>query len=239
MNIAIIGYGKMGKEIEKIAIERNHNISLIIDKHNTGELTVENLKNVDVAIEFTNKDVAINNYYKCFEANVPVISGSTGINKDEMAKIEKFVKENNQTFFWASNFSLGVNIFFEINKYLAKLISKFDNYNAVITEIHHTQKLDSPSGTAITIAEGIIENIPAYKSWINHETTNNNELEIISRRIGDTPGTHIVNYNSEIDQITIKHEAFGRKGFALGAVLAGEYAVNKKGVLSMKDLLEI
>ena len=237
MNIAIIGYGKMGKEIEKIAIDRNHKIILKIDKENTKDLNIENLKNIDVAIEFTNKNAAINNYYKCFDAGVPIVSGTTGIPKKEFEKLIKYVETNKKTFFWASNFSLGVNIFFEINKTLAKLMNRFNDYKPFVKEIHHTQKLDAPSGTAITIADEILNNIDKLSSWVNKSDADDTKLQIKSERVGEVPGTHIVKYKSNIDEISIKHEAFSRKGFALGAVLAAEYVYGKTGVFSMKDLL--
>ena len=239
MNIALIGYGKMGKEIESIAKERNHNISLIIDLNNSNDLNSANLNNIDVAIEFTNANSAPNNYKICFDNNIPVVSGTTAIPKNIFTEIEKQVKTNNKTFFWASNFSVGVNITFEINRQLAKIMNQFKNYDVRMTEIHHTQKIDSPSGTAITLAEEIIENIENKNNWVNNSIPKNNELLITSERIGDVPGTHIVEYFNDIDTITLKHEALGRKGFALGAVLASEFIVNKIGLYNMKDLLNI
>jgi len=239
MNIALIGYGKMGKEIESIAKERKHNISLIIDLDNTNDLNSENLKNIDVAIEFTNANSAPNNYKICFDDNIPVVSGTTAIPKNIFIEIENQVKNNNNTFFWASNFSIGVNITFEINKQLAKIMNQFKNYDVRMTEIHHTQKIDSPSGTAITIAEEIIGNIENKKNWVNNSIPKNNELLITSERIRNVPGTHIVEYFNDIDTITLKHEAHGRKGFAMGAVLAAEFIANKIGIFNMNDLLNI
>lgn len=238
MKIALIGYGKMGKEIEKIALDRGHEIVLKIDVSNPEELTTANLKNADVAIEFTIPDSAIKNYNLCFEAGVPVVSGTTGWLK-QINEVHNTCTEMDGTFFYASNFSLGVNIFFALNKKLAGLISGRNEYSVEMTEIHHTQKLDAPSGTAITLAEGIIENITEKKSWVNNNTTNSEELGIISVREGQVPGTHIVKYDSEVDYIMIEHCAKSRKGFALGAVLAAEFSVGKKGILNMNDLLNI
>ena len=239
MNIALIGYGKMGKEIESIAKERNHNVSLIIDVDNTNDLNSENLKNIDVAIEFTNASSAPNNYKICFDNNIPVVSGTTAIPKNIFTDIENQVKNNNKAFFWASNFSVGVNITFEINKQLAKIMNQFKNYDVRMTEIHHTQKIDAPSGTAITIAEGIIDNSNNKNSWVNNSSASENEILINSERTGTVPGTHIVEYFNDIDTITLKHEAHSRKGFALGAVLAAEFIANKTGVYNMNDLLNI
>lgn len=238
MKIALIGYGKMGKEIEKIALSRGHEIVLKIDLNNPDELSLPNLKKADVAIEFTIPDSAINNYKMCFEAGIPVVSGTTGWLK-ELTTVHELCEKLNATFFYASNFSLGVNIFFAINKKLAGLLSQRSEYKVEMTEIHHTQKLDSPSGTAITLAEGIIENIENKKSWVNKATTNDEELGIISVREGQVPGTHIIKYDSEVDYIEIEHCAKNRIGFALGAVLAAEFSFGKKGVLNMNDLLNI
>ncbi len=237
MNIAIIGYGKMGKEIEKIAKSRNHNITLIIDKDNTENLKDIKSYNIDVAIEFTNADVAINNYKHCLDADIPIVSGTTGINKTVFNEIIDKVKSENKTFFWASNFSIGVNIAFKVNEYLAKLMNKQQEYDVEIKEIHHIHKLDSPSGTAISFAEGILSNIERKHRWKNDYPVSDDEIYIKSVREGEVPGTHIIKYKSEIDILELKHEAFGRKGFALGSVLAAEFVQNKKGVFSMNDLL--
>jgi 4-hydroxy-tetrahydrodipicolinate reductase len=238
MNIGIIGYGKMGKEIEQIAISRNHKITLIADKDDTEKLKKIDKTKVDVVIEFTNAQSAINNYNYCFERNIPVVSGTTGITNEDYKKITEKVKKENKTFMWASNFSVGVNITFKINEILAKLINPYKNYTAQIEEIHHIHKLDSPSGTAISLANGIIENIDHLSAWKNNSDINNNELEIHSIRKDEVPGTHIVEYKSEIDKITIKHEAFNRKGFAIGAVLSAEFIFNKIGVFTFDDLLK-
>lgn len=237
MNIALIGYGKMGKEIEKIAISRGHKIGLIIDKNNNEDLNTENLKDIDVAIEFTIPESALNNYVRCFRANIPVVSGTTGWLKD--LKIVTDACNNNQGFFYASNFSLGVNLFFELNKKVAALMSQFSNYKADIEEIHHIHKLDSPSGTAITLAEGIIENAPKINKWVESLCPENDELNIQAKRHGAVPGTHTVTWHSEVDQIQIQHQAYNRKGFAMGAVLAAEFMPQKKGFFGMADLLSI
>lgn len=238
MKIALIGYGKMGKEIEKIALDRGHEIVLKIDITNPEDLTVDNLRNADVAIEFTIPTSAPDNYKLCFEAGIPVVSGTTGW-LEKMAEIQDICTQKNGTFLYASNFSLGVNIFFEVNKKLASLMANSNEYKVEMKEIHHTQKLDAPSGTAITLAQGIIENIPARKSWINQTTDSSEEIGIISEREGQVPGTHIIRYDSEVDYIEITHCAKNRKGLAFGAVLAAEFSKDKKGILTMKDLLNI
>jgi 4-hydroxy-tetrahydrodipicolinate reductase len=238
MKIALIGYGKMGKEIERIALDRGHEIVLKIDVTNPEDLSVSNLQQADVAIEFTTPESAVENYKLCFEAGVPVISGTTGwlAHKSEVYQLCETL---NGTFFYTSNFSLGVNIFFVLNKKLAELMAKQGEYKVEMKEIHHTQKLDAPSGTAITLAEGILENIPELKSWVNHSTSQVSELGIISEREGQVPGTHIINYDSEVDYIEITHCAKNRKGLAFGAVLAAEYSFGKKGILTMNDMLNL
>jgi 4-hydroxy-tetrahydrodipicolinate reductase len=238
MKIALIGYGKMGKEIEKIALDRGHEIVLKIDVTNPEDLTIANLQNADVAIEFTVPASATTNYKLCFEAGIPVVSGTTGW-LEQLPQIKEMCKTLDGTFFYASNFSLGVNIFFALNKKLAELMSSRSEYAVEMKEIHHTQKLDAPSGTAITLAEGILENIPEKKAWVNHSTAKADELGIISEREGQVPGTHIINYDSEVDYIEITHCAKSRKGFAFGAVLAAEFSFGKKGILSMNDLLNL
>lgn len=238
MKIALIGYGKMGKEIEKIALDRGHDIVLKIDIANPEDLTIRNLQQADVAIEFTIPSSAVANYQLCFEAGIPVVSGTTGW-LDRLEEVTKTCQQLNGTFFYASNFSLGVNIFFALNKKLAALMANRPEYKVEMEEIHHTQKLDAPSGTAITLAEGILENIPSLTAWVNNPTGNSQELGIISQRIGEVPGTHIINYDSEVDTIQISHRAKSRKGFAFGAVLAAEFSQGKKGVLNMNDLLNI
>lgn len=228
----------MGKEIEKIALDRGHEITLKIDINNPEDLTQANLRKADVAIEFTTPASATANYQLCFEAGIPVVSGTTGW-LEKMAEVHQLCKINNGTFFHTTNFSLGVNIFFALNKKLAQLMANHSEYKVEMKEIHHTQKLDAPSGTAITLAEGILENIPGKKSWVNHPTDAASELGIISEREGQVPGTHIINYDSEVDYIEITHCAKSRKGLAFGAVLAAEYSFGKKGILTMNDLLNI
>jgi len=228
----------MGKEIEKIALDRGHEIVLKIDITNPEELTVANLQKADAAIEFTTPSSAVANYKLCFEAGIPVVSGTTGW-LGNLPEVHQFCKKMNGTFFYASNYSLGVNIFFDLNKKLAQLMASHSEYSIEMKEIHHTQKLDAPSGTAITLAEGIIENIPAKKNWVNQATDQADEIGIISEREGQVPGTHIIKYDSEVDYIEITHLAKSRKGLAFGAVLAAEYSFGKKGILSMNDLLNL
>jgi len=232
MKIALLGYGKMGQVIERIALERGHTIVLKKDENNT----FEGLSNADVAIDFSIPTVAVANISSCFNNNVPVISGTTGWleHYDEMVALCKATKG---AFISSSNFSLGVNIFFEINEYLAKIMSKFDSYAVTIEEIHHTQKLDAPSGTAISLAQGVIKN-SSYTNW-TLETPKSDQIHIEAKRIGTIPGTHTVNYNSIVDAIEITHTAHNRDGFALGAVIAAEWIVGKKGVFTMKDVLEL
>ncbi|MCL3779465.1 4-hydroxy-tetrahydrodipicolinate reductase [Prolixibacteraceae bacterium JC049] len=238
MKIALIGYGKMGKEIEAIALSRGHEVVLTIDVTNPEDSTIENLQKADVAIEFTRPESAKANYLKCFEAGVPVVSGTTGWLNDE-AEVKTAMANNNGTFFYASNFSLGVNLFFELNKKLAKLMNGFNEYQVSMEETHHTQKLDAPSGTAITLAEDLIEELDQKTEWKLANQRNENELVINPIRRGFVPGIHTITYESLVDTITISHSAKSRQGFALGAVLAAEFAQNNKGWLGMKDLLNI
>lgn len=236
MNLALIGYGKMGKAIEEIAIQRGHNIVLKIDIENAAEFTKENLAKTDVAIEFTGPHSAFNNLKKLMGFSATTVCGSTGW-LEKLNEIIADCKKNNTGFLYASNFSVGVNIFFEVNKRLAALMAPHDDYEIQLTEIHHTQKKDAPSGTAITLAEQVLENIPRKKNWVNHISDNPEELEILSERIDPAPGTHKVSYSSAIDDIEIIHTAHTRKGFALGAVLAAEFLKDKKGVYGMKEVL--
>lgn len=238
MNIALIGYGRMGHEIEKIAIERGHQIGLIIDIDNQDDLKAENLKGIDVAIEFTIPASAINNYKSCFDAGVPVVSGTTGW-LNQWDEVLSYCKKNETAFFYASNFSLGVNLFFELNRKLAALMQPFEQYRVEMTEVHHTRKLDAPSGTAISLAEDVLKAYPSLKGWVNHPGAQKDELVIESLREGDVPGIHTIRYDSEVDFIEITHDAKSRKGFALGAVLAAEFTAGKKGILTMKDLLNL
>jgi 4-hydroxy-tetrahydrodipicolinate reductase len=238
LKIALIGYGKMGKAIEGIAIERGHEIVLRIDAENTEALNNDNLQQADLAIEFTNPDSAINNIKQCFDAAIPVVCGTTGW-LEHWDQIKADCENKNGSFLYASNFSIGVNLFFELNKKLAQLMQNRPEYNCSIEEIHHTAKKDAPSGTAITIAENIIASNPNKKNWVLGETADINSLSITSKRIDPAPGTHIVSYNSVIDSIEIKHTAHNRIGFATGAVLAAEFLLGKKGVYGMGDVLEV
>jgi 4-hydroxy-tetrahydrodipicolinate reductase len=233
MKIALLGYGKMGKTIEKIALQRGHEIVLKVDKDDINY----SLSNVDIAIDFSIPSAAFNNIKNCIENNIPVISGTTGWLK-KYNEIVDFCKQKNGAFIYASNFSLGVNIFFELNKNLAKMMQNLTQYNISLEEIHHTKKLDAPSGTAITLAEDIIKNTPK-KSWALDKAANENEIPIVAKRIPDVPGTHTVSYQSNVDTIEIKHTAHSREGFALGAVVAAEWLQNKKGVYTMKDVLNL
>lgn len=236
MKIALIGYGKMGHAIEQIALQRKHEIVLKIAIDNTEDNTIENLQKADVAIEFTGPESAFENINKCFEAGVPVVSGSTGWLKQYDEAVWN-CKEQNGAFLYASNFSIGVNIFFEINKKLAKLMSTQAEYDPSLVEIHHTQKLDAPSGTGITLAEQILEVSPFKKKWVLDKAEKKTDLVIKSERVDPAPGTHIVTYTSAIDDIEIKHTAHNRSGFALGAVLAAEFIYGQKGIFTMQDVL--
>jgi 4-hydroxy-tetrahydrodipicolinate reductase len=217
-------------------LQRGHEIVLRITDENLHDFTKENIQKADVAIEFTNPHSAVQNILFCLNENVPVVCGTTGW-LDQLKTIEEKCEEVNGAFLYASNFSVGVNIFFELNKKLATLLKPHPDYKAAIEEIHHTQKKDAPSGTAITLAEQIIHTIPQKNKWVNTETKNENELSIISKRIDEVPGTHAVKYSSAVDDIEIIHTAHNRKGFAEGAVLAAEFIQNKKGLLSMRDVL--
>lgn len=236
MNIALIGYGKMGKAIEEIAGERGHQIVLKVNDENLGDFTKENLSKADAAIEFTGPHSAFDNIKALLDLGLPVVSGSTGWT-DRIHEINNHCKAGNGAFLYASNFSVGVNVFFEINKKLAALMAPHTEYAISLEEIHHTQKKDAPSGTAITLAEQILENIPRKETWVNQESNKASELVIISKREDPAPGTHTIKYSSSIDDIEIRHTAHNRKGFALGAVLAAEYINGKKGIFSMKEVL--
>lgn len=238
MKIALIGYGKMGKAIEEIALKNGHEIVLKITSKNSHELTAQNLKQADVAIEFTNPHNAAENIKICFEAGISVVCGSTGW-LEHWNEVITLCKKKEGGFLYASNFSIGVNLFFELNKKLAQLMSTRAEYDVQIEEIHHTQKKDAPSGTAITLAEGILEYIRSKSQWTSDHSDNPADLNISSVRIDPAPGTHIVCYNSPIDSIEIKHTAHNRIGFASGAVLAAEFLNTKKGIFYMKDLLNI
>ncbi len=233
MNIALLGYGRMGRTIEKIAIDRGHTIVLKVDKDDSGY----DITKADVAIDFSLPSAAYGNITNCLNNNVPVVSGTTGW-LDNYDKAVALCKEKNGAFIYASNFSLGVNIFFELNQNLAKMMSNLEQYNVTMEEIHHTKKLDAPSGTAITLAEGVIENNANYDSWQLGESAEKS-IPIVAKRIEDVPGTHSVNYASTVDTINIEHIAHNRQGFALGAVVAAEWLVDKTGVFSMRDVLNI
>lgn len=248
MKIALIGYGKMGKEIEKIARNRGHEIVSIIDIDNQQDFDSEAFRSADVAIEFTNPTAAYGNYMRTFAAGVKLVSGSTGWLTEHGDEIKKLCTEGGKTLFWSSNFSLGVAIFSAVNKYLARIMNQFPAYEVSMTETHHIHKLDAPSGTAITLAEGIIENIDRKTQWVKgaqtapdgtvsgQRTFAANELPVHSIREGEVPGIHSIRYDSEADSITITHDAKNRRGFALGAVLAAEYTATHEGYLGMADL---
>lgn len=237
MNIALIGYGKMGHEIEKIALGRGHNIVAIIDVNNTQDFDSPAFKSADVAIEFSTPATAFDNYKRCFESHVPVVAGTTGW-LEHLDEVKEACKEGKQTFFYASNYSIGVNIFFALNKYLAKIMNKYPDYDVKMEEIHHIHKLDAPSGTAITLAEGVIGNVDRIENWNLETKDKDTDLVIHCIREGEVPGIHEIVYESEADIISIKHDAKSRKGFALGAVLAAEFTKGRKGFLGMEDMLK-
>jgi 4-hydroxy-tetrahydrodipicolinate reductase len=233
MNIALLGYGRMGKTIEQIAISRGHNVVLTIDKNDVDY----DITKADVAIDFSLPSAAFNNISNCLNNNVPVVSGTTGW-LDNYNDALALCEEKKGAFIYASNFSLGVNIFFELNKVLAKMMSNLKQYNVTMEEIHHTKKLDAPSGTAISLAEGVIENNANYAKWQLDDSADQT-IPIVAKRIEDVPGTHSVNYASEVDTINIEHVAHNRQGFALGAVIAAEWLADKTGVFTMNDVLNI
>ncbi|MEI7508031.1 MAG: 4-hydroxy-tetrahydrodipicolinate reductase [Flavobacterium sp.] len=233
MKIALLGYGKMGKVIERIALERGHEIVL----RKSSSSSYDGLEDADVAIDFSIPTAAVGNISECLQHNVPIVSGTTGW-LDDYPKMVSLCEEKKGAFMYGSNFSLGVNLFFELNDYLAKMMSKFKQYSVTMEEIHHTQKLDAPSGTAISLANGIIEN-SHYTNWSLDENSNENSLYIDAQRIENVPGTHSVFYSSLVDTIEIKHTAHSREGFAFGSVIAAEWLVGKKGVFTMRDVLEL
>lgn len=238
MKIALLGYGKMGKEIEQIALSRGHEIALVVDVNTTSLLTVENLQKADVAIDFSTPQSAFPNSMMCFDARTPLVCGTTGwLNK--MEELHAVCKTKKGTFFYASNFSVGVNLFFKLNKILAKMMAGTTDYQAKLTETHHIHKLDAPSGTAITLAEGIIENNPAITGWALEPDQKPNALPITAIREDEVPGIHTITYQSDVDFIEITHSAYNRKGFALGAVLAAEFIKDKKGIFGMNDMLSL
>ncbi|WP_367864410.1 4-hydroxy-tetrahydrodipicolinate reductase [Pedobacter sp. WC2423] len=245
MNIALIGYGKMGQIIERFAIERGHEVVLKIGTDQLADLTVSNLRKADVAIDFSTPDAAINNIYTCFDANVPIVVGTTGW-YGQLQEIKDECLRRNNTLLYGSNFSIGVNLFFHINEVLAKVMNNYPVYEVQVEEIHHTQKLDSPSGTAMTLAEGIIENMDRKSEWVNEldgnpaiEVLKQEQVLIASQRIENIPGTHTVIYSSEVDEIELKHTAHSRAGFALGAVVAAEWLQNKQGFYNISDIFNL
>jgi len=237
MRIVLIGYGKMGREIERLAIGRGHEIVAKIDIDNASDLNSLTSDDADVAIEFSNPASAFSNIMTCIKKQIPVVCGTTGW-LDKKQEVEAATKSYQSTFFYASNYSIGVNLFFRLNKMLANLMAPHKEYAIYTNEIHHTEKKDSPSGTAITIAEGIIEAYPEKDKWVNNQIPASNEVAIWSQRESIKPGTHTVKYISKVDQIEMTHEAFSREGFALGAVIAAEWVEDKKGVLGMDDMLK-
>ncbi|MBW8050405.1 MAG: 4-hydroxy-tetrahydrodipicolinate reductase [Cytophagales bacterium] len=242
MNILLLGYGKMGKAIEQTALKRDHRITCKINANNSAELQDISLENIDVAIEFTKPGAAYGNIKFCIEKNIPVVSGTTGW-LDKKKEIDKLCKENDGSFFYASNFSIGVNLLFHFNKLIARMMNNYLQYNVSLEETHHTEKLDAPSGTAISLANDIIGSIDRKKKWVNVKSSSGSgsskseEVVIVSKRENNVPGTHIIKYDSDVDSIEISHSAHSRKGFAEGAVLAAEWMIGKKGVFGMEDML--
>jgi 4-hydroxy-tetrahydrodipicolinate reductase len=237
MKIALIGYGKMGKEIEQVAMERNNSIPVIIDITNQHEFTIENLQKADVAIEFSKPETVVDNIRKCFAANIPVVCGTTGW----LEHFDAIINECSQTgkgFFYTSNYSLGVNVFFKLNQYLAKIMNNFPQYDVEMEEIHHIQKLDAPSGTAISLANDLLKEIDRKKNWQLDGKNNDKTIKITAVRRDTVPGIHTIKYDSPVDFIEITHNAKNRKGLALGAVIAAEFMVGKKGAYSMDDILK-
>lgn len=242
MKVALLGYGKMGQIIERFALERGHEVVLKINADNLDDLNKSNLSKADVAIDFSAPDAAISNIYACFEANLPIVVGTTGW-YGQLQEVKNECLSSNNTLLYGSNFSIGVNIFFHVNKVLAKLMSNFPAYDVQVEEIHHTQKLDSPSGTAMTIAEGIIEELEGKTEWVNElvgspfeDVIKKEQVLIESHRIENVPGTHTVVYSSEVDDIELKHTAHSRAGFALGAIVAAEWLQNKQGFYNIADI---
>jgi 4-hydroxy-tetrahydrodipicolinate reductase len=235
MKIALLGYGKMGREVEKIAIEHKHSIGLIIDNENDWLEKAEQLKECDVAIEFSMPAIAIENIRRCFDAGIPIVVGTTGW-YDQFQQISELCLSGNKTLFYATNYSIGVNIFFDINRRLASILEKYPMYSPSMVEIHHTQKLDAPSGTAITLANDIITSNPRYTKFTGSDPEPG-EIPVQSIREGNVPGTHTITWSSDIDQITISHEAKSRRGLAIGAVMAASWVQNRHGVFTMKDML--
>lgn len=244
MNIVLLGYGKMGQLIEKFALKRGHEVTLIVDENNRENIRAEDLRDADVAIDFSTPHAALSNIALCFEADLPIVVGTTGW-YEHLEEVEETCLDSNQSLLYGSNFSIGVNLFFHVNRLLAKAIAPYKQYDVQVEEIHHIHKLDAPSGTAITIAEGIIDNNESKARWVNELVGNTeeiipkkDELLIESLRIEEVPGTHTVLYSSEVDQIEFKHTAHNREGFALGAVVAAEWLNGKKGFYQVTDIFD-
>lgn len=244
MKIVLLGYGKMGQLIERFAVKRGHDVVLIVDEENRREITSADLRSADMAIDFSTPDAALENIELCFEAQLPLVVGTTGW-YDKLQEIQQTCQETNQSFLYGSNFSIGVNVFFHVNRMLAKALNPYKQYDVQVEEIHHIHKLDAPSGTAITIAEGIIEHSDQKEKWVNSVEGDGegvipkaNELLIESLRIEEVPGTHTVLYSSEVDQIEFKHTAHSREGFALGAVIAAEWLLGKKGFFQVTEMFD-
>jgi len=238
MNIAILGYGKMGEQVEKVALERKHKLVAYIDNERDWLKYADKLKQADVAIEFSTPKVALENIYKCFDIQLPVVVGTTGWHQQLEAVRERCLLEN-QSLIYAANFSLGVNLFFALNRALAKIMKGYNDFDVSVEEIHHTEKKDSPSGTSIVLANDIIKHLPQKETWINELNNNVSELSIKSERIKNNIGTHIVTYSSPLDIIEITHKALSRKNFAIGAVLAAEWLNGKKGFFNINDMLNV
>ncbi len=236
MNVAIIGYGKMGRMIEKILQERGHAIGMVVDVDNACYFTPESLQGIDVAIEFSAPEAAFGNVCTCIEARVPVVCGTTAW-LDRYAEAEALCRERGGAFFYASNYSIGVNLTFRLNRILARMMNPFGQYDVTIEEVHHTQKKDAPSGTAITMAEGVLEGLDRKTEWVGRTTTEPGELEVVAIRRSVVPGTHTVTYESDCDYISLTHSAKSREGFARGAVAAAEFICGKKGIFTMDDML--
>lgn len=238
MKAAIIGYGKMGREIEKILLQRGHQVALVIDVDNTHQLDKEHLEGVDVALEFTTPDTAYSNIKECIDCSVPVVSGTTGWTS-KLDELKSYCQQKGSALFYASNYCLGVNLLFKLNVELARMMNRFGQYEVQVEEVHHTQKKDAPSGTAITIAEGIISQIERKEGWVNEPTDQSNMIAIKSVREGMIPGIHTITYSSQDDSLELRHEIKNRRTLAEGAVIAAEFLCGKRGVYSMDDLLDV
>lgn len=237
MKVALIGYGKMGKELHRVLEERGHSVGLIIDVDNTCDLNSDNLKQIDVAIEFSSPETAFSNVATTIKAGTPIVCGTTAW-LDKFSEAVELCNKHNGAFFYATNYSVGVNILFKVNQFLASLMNPYPQYDVTIEEVHHTAKKDSPSGTAITLAEGLLQNLDRKQKWVGNTTTEQGELEVLGIRRSIVPGTHTITWESAEDMLRLEHTAKGRAGLALGAVLAAEFLVGKKGVYSMDDLMK-